>query len=217
MSTSTEKAKKLLSLLSKITPFEKVLDNVVQDTSQDIKDIPPIPHPILWSQEAMKKRQSYIKQLTGLALPYLTGEIPIPDSELYRGNIEQQIGYTQIPTGIIGPLLVKGTLAQGNFYVPLATTEGALVASYNRGAKATAMCGGIVSVCLTEGIQRAPLFKFRTLQEVGKFMQWTLGQTATFKEIVTQHSNHAQLEDMKINMEGNHVVIVFEFYTGEAA
>lgn len=48
-------------------------------------------------------------------------------------------------------------------------------------------------------------------------MQWTLGQTATFKEIVTQHSNHAQLEDMKINMEGNHVVIVFEFYTGEAA
>ncbi len=217
MSTSTEKAKKLLSLLSKITPFEKVLDNVVQDTSQDIKDIPPIPHPILWSQEAMKKRQSYIKQLTGLALPYLTGEIPIPDSELYRGNIEQQIGYTQIPTGIIGPLLVKGTLAQGNFYVPLATTEGALVASYNRGAKATAMCGGIVSVCLTEGIQRAPLFKFRTLQEVGKFMQWTLGQTATFKEIVSQHSNHAQLEDMKINMEGNHVVIVFEFYTGEAA
>lgn len=49
----------------------------------------------------MKKRQSYIKQLTGLALPYLTGEIPIPDSELYRGNIEQQIGYTQIPTGMV--------------------------------------------------------------------------------------------------------------------
>ncbi|RYF80185.1 MAG: 3-hydroxy-3-methylglutaryl-CoA reductase, partial [Chitinophagaceae bacterium] len=139
------------------------------------------------------------------------------DPEIFQGNIEQQIGYTQVPTGIIGPLLIRGTIAQGNFYVPLATTEGALVASYNRGAKATALCGGIVSVCLTEGLQRAPLFKFKTLQEVGKFMQWILEQSEEFKKIVSKNSNHAELNDIRINMEGNHVVLIFEFQTGEAA
>ncbi|MDR0803406.1 MAG: hydroxymethylglutaryl-CoA reductase [Fluviicola sp.] len=165
----------------------------------------------------MSKRQAHIKQQTGFDFPYLFGEERITDTEIFKGNIEQQIGFTQVPTGIIGPLLVKGTIAQGNFFVPLATTEGTLVASYNRGAKATALCGGIVSVCLTEGVQRAPLFKFRTLQEVGKFMQWILEQIHNFKKIVSEHSNHAQLDDIKINMEGNNVVLVFEYQTGEAA
>ena len=217
MSTSLEKAKKLLSHFSKLVPFEKVLDMVVQTETTEAQNYPRIPEPISWNSEAMPKRQDYIKQQTKLDFPYLSGEKNITDASIFKGNIEQQIGLTQIPTGIIGPLLINGTVAHGNFYVPLATTEGALVASYNRGARATALCGGIVSVCLTEGVQRAPLFKFRTLQEVGTFMQWVLGQTNEFKNIVSKHSNYAQLEDIKINMEGNHVVLVFEYQTGEAA
>lgn len=217
MSTSLEKAKKLIALFSKLVPFESVLDMVVQDNASDKKDISKIPEPISWSSLSMTKRQAYLKERTGVQLPYLSGEKLLSDTEIFKGNIEQQIGFTQVPTGIIGPLLVKGTMAQGNFYVPLATTEGALVASYNRGARATALCGGIVSVCLTEGVQRAPLFKFRALHEVGKFMQWVLEQTFEFKKIVSEHSNYAQLDDIKINMEGNHVLLVFEFQTGEAA
>jgi hydroxymethylglutaryl-CoA reductase (NADPH) len=217
MSTSHEKAKNLIALFSKLLPFEKVLDMVVQDDSVQQNELTKIPEPVSWSREAMDKRNSYIKQQTGIDFPYLSGEKIIDDPEIFRGNIEQQIGFTQVPTGIIGPLLIKGTIAQGKFFVPLATTEGALVASYNRGAKATALCGGIVSVCLTEGVQRAPLFRFRRLHEVGAFMQWILEQTAGFQKIVSAHSNHAVLNDIKLNMEGNHVVLIFEYQTGEAA
>jgi len=217
MSTSSEKAKKLITLFSKLVPFDKVLDMVVQDAAHEKEKFQKIPEPLLWTGEAMDKRQAYIKKVTGIEFPYLSGEKNITDPEIFQGNIEQQIGYTQVPTGIIGPLLIRGTIAQGNFFVPLATTEGALVASYNRGAKATSLCGGIVSVCLTEGLQRAPLFKFKTLQEVGKFMQWILEQSDEFKKIVSQSSNHAELNDIRINMEGNQVVLIFEFQTGEAA
>lgn len=190
---------------------------VAQNTADTNKAYPKVPEPVSWSESAMKKRQDFITQATGVAFPYLSGQEIIAEPGIFKGNIEQQIGYTQIPTGIIGPLLIKGTVAQGNFYVPLATTEGALVASYSRGAKATALSGGIVSVCLTEGVQRAPLFKFNTLQEVGKFMQWILDQIPAFRQIVGQNSKHAQLDDIKINMEGNQVVLVFEYQTGEAA
>lgn len=217
MSTSSEKAKKLITLFSKLVPFDKVLDMVVQDAIHERDKSPKIPEPLSWTSEAMDKRQAYIKQQTSVDFPYLSGAKSIDNAEIFQGNIEQQIGFTQVPTGIIGPLLIRGTMAQGNFYVPLATTEGALVASYNRGAKATALCGGIVSVCLTEGLQRAPLFKFKTLQEVGKFMQWILEQSTEFKKIVSENSNHAELQDIKINMEGNQVVLIFEFQTGEAA
>lgn len=217
MSTSSEKAKKLIAHFSKLMPFEEVLDQVVQDPNHAHDEYLKIPESISWSTSSMKKRQAFIKEQTFVETPYLYGEQHIEDTSIFKGNIEQQIGFTQVPTGIIGPLVIRGTAAQGSFFVPLATTEGALVASYNRGAKATALCGGIVSVCLTEGIQRAPLFKFKSLQEVGKFMQWTLLQSAEFHRIISNHSRHAKLEDFKLNMEGNQVVLIFEYQTGEAA
>jgi hydroxymethylglutaryl-CoA reductase (NADPH) len=124
---------------------------------------------------------------------------------------------TQVPTGIIGPLLVHGTSAKGDFYLPLATTEGALVASYNRGAKATKLSGGVTSVCLIEGVQRSPLFRFENIVEVGKFVFWALEQQKQFVELVQASSNFAQLEDIKTNIEGNEVILTFEYTTGDAA
>jgi hydroxymethylglutaryl-CoA reductase (NADPH) len=70
---------------------------------------------------------------------------------------------------------------------------------------------------LTESLQRAPLFKFKNLQEVGGFMYWILSQFEKFQEIVESNSRFAKLEDFKLNMEGKHVVVVFEYQTGEAA
>jgi hydroxymethylglutaryl-CoA reductase (NADPH) len=217
MSTSFEKAKKLISHFSKLMPFEKVLDQVVQNQISNKKDLLKVPEPISWTKEAMDKRQTFIRDELKQEMPFLFGKKTITDTEMFQGNIEQHIGFTQIPTGVIGPLIIKGTAAQGEFFIPLATSEGALVASYNRGARACSLSGGIVSVCLTEGVQRAPLFKFKNLQEVGFFMQWILEQSDSFRDIVSQNSNYAKLEDIKLNMEGNHVVLVFEFQTGEAA
>ncbi|MBP8917611.1 MAG: hypothetical protein KBG70_12770, partial [Chitinophagales bacterium] len=216
MSTSSEKARRLIELFSKIKPFDQVLNELVP-FDELLSSDQRIPGPLNWSKEAQIERLEFIKNKTGKSLDTLSGKSELTDPHDLKGNIEQFIGMTQIPTGIIGPVRIHGTLAQGDFYVPMATTEGALVASYNRGARATALCGGIISVCLTEGVQRSPIFKFRSLSEVGVFLQWILQQLPVFTEIVSKTSRYAELQDMRLNMEGNTVVVIFEYTTGDAA
>ncbi|MDZ4758782.1 MAG: hydroxymethylglutaryl-CoA reductase [Bacteroidota bacterium] len=215
MSTSSEKARKLIELFTRIKPFEQVLEDLKLRESSGIS--PSIPGPISWSKEAWEHRLDFIKKEKNMELPFLTGVSKFEDTESLRGNIENYIGMTQIPTGIMGPLHISGTLAQGDFYVPMATSEGALVASYNRGAKASRLCGGITSVCLTEAVQRAPVFRFNSLSELGTFMFWVLDKIEVFREIVSKHSNHAKLEDFRLNMEGNQAVMIFDYTTGDAA
>ena len=216
MSTSSEKARKLIELFSAIKPFDQVLTELIPH--EELLSVEKrIPGPLNWSKEAKEERLEFLKKETGHSLDALSGKVELPDPQEYKGNIEQFIGMTQIPTGIIGPLRVHGTLAKGDFYIPMATTEGALIASYNRGARATALCGGIISVCLTEGVQRSPVFKFKSLSEEGVFLQWILQQMPIFHEIVSKTSRFAKLQDMRLNMEGNTVVVIFEYTTGEAA
>ncbi len=170
-----------------------------------------------WSSESRKKRLGFLRSKTGLGLQNIAGESSDIEPDKLRGNIEQYIGMTKIPTGIIGPLLVHGDYANGDFYVPMATSEGALISSYNRGAKATRESGGIVSICILDAIQRAPSFKFQTLTEANSFGKWALEQILIFKEIVKESSRFAQLHDLKINIEGNVAILIFEYSTGEAA
>jgi hydroxymethylglutaryl-CoA reductase (NADPH) len=153
----------------------------------------------------------------GHCFEYLTGKKAFTDIESLHGNIENYIGMSQIPTGVIGPLHIIGTEARGDFYVPLATSEGVLVASYDRGAKATRMAGGISSICLLEGVQRSPVFKFDSIADVGAFLMWVLNQIDQFKVIIGQTSRFAQLSDMKTSIEGNHIIFTFEYQTGDAA
>ena len=137
--------------------------------------------------------------------------------ENYTGNIENFIGMAQIPVGMAGPVLIKGTVANGDFFVPLATTEGALVASYNRGMKACRLSGGITTVCLSEGVQRCPFFKFKTIGEVGLFLMWIRDNMERFSDIVSKTSRFAKLKDLKTTVEGNSVILTFEYTTGDAA
>jgi len=216
MSTSSAKAKQLIELFSSIKSFDQILDEVKQ-RKVPINDEDKVPGWNTWSAEAQQNRLKFLRHKSGMELKAIAGESPDPDPDTLKGNIEQYIGMTRIPTGIIGPLQINGSLAQGDFYVPLATSEGALVASYNRGARATKLCGGIVSVCLTEAVQRAPVFKFLSLSEVGLFMQWILNQMDHFHTIVGSTSRYAKLQDLRLNMEGNTVLLIFEYTTGEAS
>ena len=140
-----------------------------------------------------------------------------PTAAELAGNIENFIGMAQVPVGLAGPLLVNGTAATGDYYVPLATTEGALVASYNRGMKACRRAGGITAVCTTEGVQRSPFFKFRDIGEAGLFIKWVHDRTACLEELVGQTSRYARLTDMRTNLEGNNVILTFVYHTGDAA
>jgi hydroxymethylglutaryl-CoA reductase (NADPH) len=139
------------------------------------------------------------------------------DRDLYQHNIENFIGTVKVPVGLAGPLRVNGLFAQGDYYVPLAATEAALVASYSRGAQLITEAGGCTAVLLNEGVRRAPGFAFRNIAEAGQFVVWTLAHRDAFVECTAGSTRHGRLVDMQVTVEGNHVYLSFEFTTGDAA
>ena len=139
------------------------------------------------------------------------------DMEVYQRNIENFIGTVKVPVGIAGPLRVNGLFAQGNYFVPLATTEAALVASYSRGAQLISKAGGATALLLSEGVSRAPGFAFDDLRQAGLFVAWAVPQLETFKSVAATTTRHGELIDLQITLEGNHVYLRFDYRTGDAA
>ncbi len=139
------------------------------------------------------------------------------ERQVYQHHIENFIGTVKVPVGLAGPIRVNGLFAQGDFYLPLATTEAALVASYSRGAQVISEAGGCSAVLLNEGIRRAPGFAFRNVGEAGQFVVWALAMRETFGEFTSSSTRYGKLADMQVTVEGNHVYLAFEFTTGDAA
>lgn len=137
--------------------------------------------------------------------------------ELYSKNIEFFVGTLKMPVGTAGPLRVNGLFAQGDYQVPLATTEAALVASYNRGANLITASGGASAMLLNEGVTRTPGFAFKSLIEAGQFVAWLVTQFDYFKVLAESTTSHGKLSDINVNIEGNHVYLVFEYLTGDAS
>ena len=138
-------------------------------------------------------------------------------ASIYARNIENFIGTVSVPVGVVGPLRVNGTYAQGDFHVPLATTEAALVASYNRGALLVSESGGGSAILLREGVSRAPGFAFDSLHSVGRFVAWAVGAFDEMRRVAESTTRYGKLRDMRVNIEGNHVYLIFDYTTGEAS
>ncbi|MDJ1180361.1 hydroxymethylglutaryl-CoA reductase [Roseofilum sp. BLCC_M91] len=147
----------------------------------------------------------------------LLDEQTLSQLQAYQHNIENFIGTVKLPVGIAGPLRVNGLFAQGDYYVPLATTEAALVASYSRGCQLISEVGGCQALLLNEAVNRTPGFAFRKLQEVGLFLAWVVGEQETFKQEAESTTRYGKLIDTRITVEGNHVYLDFQFTTGDAA
>ncbi len=137
--------------------------------------------------------------------------------EEYRHSIENCIGSVKIPVGIAGPLRVNGLFAQGDYYIPLATTEAALVASYARGARLITEAGGCSAALLNEGVSRSPGFAFKDLREVGCFVSWAIAHVEEFRREAEATTRHGKLIDMGVTVEGNHVYLNFDFTTADAS
>ncbi|MBN8680670.1 MAG: hydroxymethylglutaryl-CoA reductase [Chitinophagales bacterium] len=212
MSINIDKAKKIFERMQEQSGLETLISNLRPDDS-------PLPSgmPKDYSAEATRERLEHLAEQRPNTLKYLIPDESHPDLERLEGSIENFIGFTQVPTGVVGPLKVNGSVAKGHYYVPLATTEGALVASYHRGAKAASRAGGVASACLTEGVRRSPLFGFNTIEDAIRFLVWTTDQKATFFEIAQSKTRHGKLTDIHLNMEGNHVILTFEYLTGDAS
>ena len=131
-------------------------------------------------------------------------------------NIENPIGAAQVPIGIVGPLLVHGDYARGEFYVPMATTEGALVAGVNRGVKAVTLSGGARAKVLYDGMARAPLIWTPSVDEAYKLASWIRENLEALKSEVKKVTRHGELINVQTFIVGNVLWPRFVFKTGDA-
>ncbi|MCU0565670.1 MAG: hydroxymethylglutaryl-CoA reductase [Oculatellaceae cyanobacterium Prado106] len=189
---------------------------VEQLAPKDREAAPKVPGGSRMTPETLERRWQ-ILNVADEARSALVDAQTLEQMVAYRRNIENFIGTVKVPVGLAGPLRVNGLFAQGDYYVPLATTEAALVASYSRGAQLLSEAGGCTAMLLNEGISRAPGFAFRDLPEVGQFMVWAIAHQTEFKQQAEATTRHGKLTDMRITVEGNHVYLDFQFTTGDAA
>jgi len=117
-----------------------------------------------------QRRRDFVREHAGVELRHV-GHYAF-DPALLPGNVENFIGVAQVPIGLAGPLRIRGEHAQGEFYVPMATTEGTLVASYNRGMRLLNECGGVKCTVVEQYMQRSPAFMFDDAQAAREFGQW---------------------------------------------
>ncbi len=135
----------------------------------------------------------------------------------YEHNIENFIGTAKVPVGLVGPLRIAGAHAAGDYFLPLATTEAALVASYSRGAKLLSAAGGCSSRVLDEGVTRSPAFAFANLDEACRFVAWIREAQGAIERITATTTRHGQLIRLHPTVEGNHVYLDLVFTTGDAS
>ena len=164
---------------------------------------------------AIERRQEFVEHTSGVHLEH-TRHYSF-DPTLTRGNIESLMGVAQIPLGIAGPLRVNGEYAKGDFLIPLATTEGSLVASYNRGMKVLNASGGVTATVVEDHMQRAPVFVFASAREARTFRDWLQQRIADIRGVAESTSHVAKLQSIETYLSNNLAFLRFDFATGDAA
>jgi hydroxymethylglutaryl-CoA reductase (NADPH) len=139
------------------------------------------------------------------------------DPKLTIGNVEHFVGVAQVPLGLAGPLLVNGEHAQGKFYVPMATAEGTLVASYNRGMRLLYEAGGVTTTVVDDRMQRAPAFVFESAREAREFNAWLDEHFDEIKAHADASTRSGSLQDIERYSASRMLYTRFNYTTGDAA
>ncbi len=135
----------------------------------------------------------------------------------YGRNIENMVGTVKVPVGLAGPLRVNGTVAHGDYHVPLATTEAALVASYARGSLAITEAGGASVAVVDQGISRSPCFRLPSLVDAGAFAHWVASSLDILRAAAARTTRHGSLLDIDVEIDGSNVYLVCQYDTADAA
>lgn len=168
-----------------------------------------------YTREAAEARRAFLRARTGEGLGHVSSYSFDPST--LPGNIEHFTGAAQVPIGVAGPLLVNGEHAQGEFYVPLATTEGTLVASYNRGMKLLHEAGGVQTTILDDAMQRAPAFVFESAREARAFGAWLTEHFAQIKQAAESTTQTGRLRGIEQYSASRILFTRFDYTTGDAA
>jgi hydroxymethylglutaryl-CoA reductase (NADPH) len=147
----------------------------------------------------------------------LADEQTLDSAEAYAANIENMIGTVKVPVGVIGPLSVRGVHASGDYFVPLATTEAALVASYARGADLASRAGGVSAAILAEGVLRSPGFRLSDLAEAGLFVDWIVQHSGELKAAAEATTRYGKLVSIEPIMDNDIVFLLCRYTTGDAS
>ena len=152
------------------------------------------------TRESCEVRRKWVEELTNTRLTTISSMYPESanfPSEKLRGNIERPIGLVKIPVAAAGPLLFHGEHAQGWAFAPMATTEGALIASICRGTKALNMSGGVQTWATQQRMTRAPVFLCENPVDAVKLGEWVMANRERIQnEVIVKHSKRAQLREI---------------------
>ena len=192
-----------LEVLDTLKPAARAPGAVPRDVEDD------------YSDEIIQARQAFIREQSGAELEHISSYSF--DPQVTRGNIEHFTGAAQVPLGFAGPLLVHGEHAKGEFYVPLACTEGTLVASYNRGMKVLHRSGGVKCAVIGDNMQRAPVFIFDDVISARRFADWIVANTEEIKAVTEATDPFVELKYIDYYLASKFAYLRFNYQTGDAA
>jgi hydroxymethylglutaryl-CoA reductase (NADPH) len=138
------------------------------------------------------------------------------DAEVADPNIENMVGTAEVPLGVAGPVAVDGGAADGEYYLPLATTEGALVASVNRGCSVISASGGADARVTGSGMTRAPVFSVTGIAAAEEVVEWVGDNRDRLAEAAESTTNHGELLDVDPYVVGDSVFLRFVYDTKDA-
>jgi hydroxymethylglutaryl-CoA reductase (NADPH) len=168
-----------------------------------------------YSPAIIAQRQKFVEEVSGIKLEHLSRFSF--DPQVTKGNIENFTGVAQVPLGFAGPLRINGEYAQGEFLIPLATSEGTLVASYNRGMKVLNLCGGVTTTIQADHMQRAPVFVFDSAREARAFRDWVDSRIADIRREAEATTRVGKLQYIDTYLASKFAYLRFNFSTGDAA
>ena len=165
--------------------------------------------------DAVRVRRRFIEHETGTMLENI-GIFSIDVDRAATRNCENMIGAVQVPVGVAGPLAINGEYAKGTFWLPLATTEGALVASVNRGAGAITKAGGAEVRILHDGMTRAPVFAAKSVGHAKEIADWAEAHEEDLAAIAATTTSHGKMTGLVTFVAGTSVFVRLEFDTKDA-
>jgi len=164
--------------------------------------------------ESVRLRREWLQSSTSADLANI-GAFSGSSTQM-RGRIENPIGAAQVPLGIAGPLLVEGLYAKGVFFIPLATTEGALVRSYERGMAILTRSGGVSARLHADENCVSPVFSFADVVHAYEFVSRVQGHFSEIRREAEATTEHGKLLRIEPNAEGRNVLVTFHYHTGDA-
>jgi hydroxymethylglutaryl-CoA reductase (NADPH) len=166
------------------------------------------------SETAATARRLYVERETGATLDTV-GEYAF-DAATAEPNIENMIGGAQLPMGVAGPVPVDGATLDREVFLPLATTEGALLASVNRGLSAIRSSGGATARVTDSGMTRAPVFQVDGVAGAETVVEWVADNTDKLRAAAESTTSHGELLDVNSYVVGDNVFLRFIYDTKDA-